>query len=408
MKSTSIFNINLFNRIFLLLFLFTIAISCQDDDNPEPYEPIYLESYEKVMTLSREEVQELITSGGLFPPAASAFVQYGVTAVRITYHTIDVEGEPILASGALLVPQANAAMPMLSFQHGTLANASEAPSLFESLYTDQLMFFASTGFHTALPDYIGYGVSADREHPYEHRASLATATRDMIRASYEYYKVENLEEPDNRLYLTGYSEGGFATMATLKLMQEEHSDEFLITAATVGAGAYNKTATAEYVISSNENQEYINTFVWVLDVYNRIYPQLQRPYSHYFNEPWASQIEQNGVFTPIELNPSFLFRSEFIESVLDGTDTEMLDALADNDCYDWRPDFPIRLFHGDADRLVPYLNSQTAYQAMVAQGTQNIELITTEGGTHETTLESFITGTFNFFFSVQAKEGRLE
>lgn len=390
-------------KIFLLLILFSLAVSCGKDD-PPPYDPEFLESYETIQTLSREEIQAIVGTGELFPAEAAAFVQFGVKAVRINYHTVGVEGEPIVASGALLVPVSTNQLPMLSFQHGTLSNPSEAPSLFQSLYTEQLTFFASTGYHTVLPDYIGYGATANIEHPYEHRASLATATRDMIRASYEYFKVERLKEPDNRLFLTGYSEGGFATMATLKLLQEEHSQEFTITAATVGAGAYNKTATAKYVINSNENQEYINTFVWVLDVYNRIYPQLQRPYSHYFNEPWATQIAQNGVFTPIELNPSLLFREEFVQGVLNGTDTAMLSALADNDCFDWKPGFPIRLYHGNADRLVPYLNSETAFAAMQAQGTQNIELITTEGGTHETSLGDYIMGTFTFFFSVQGKE----
>ncbi|MBW6498483.1 MAG: lipase family protein [Bacteroidales bacterium] len=387
----------------LLLFLLVFAVSCGKDD-PPPYEPEYLESYETIQTFSKEQIQANVGSGELFPAEAAAFVQFGVKAVRINYHTIGVNGEPVLASGALLVSASTNKLPMLSFQHGTLSSPSEAPSLFQSLYTEQLTFFASIGYHTALPDYIGYGATANLEHPYEHRASLATATRDMIRASYEYFKVERLTEPDNRLFLTGYSEGGFATMATLKLMQEEHPQEFNITAATVGAGAYNKTATAKYVISSNENQEYINTFLWVLDVYNRIYPQLQRPWSVYLNEPWASQVQQNGVFTPVELNPSLLFREDFVTGVLNGTDTDMLAALADNDIFDWRPGFPIRLFHGDADRLVPYLNSETAFEAMQAQGTQNIQFITTEGGTHETSLGDYIMGTFTFFFSVQGKD----
>ena len=398
----------LINRALIIFILGALAISCSEENPGPPYEPQYLESYITITSLTKEEIQASITEGGLFPPAVAAFVQFGVRAVRIHYHTIGVNGEPLIASGALLVPISNEAMPMLSFQHGTLANASEAPSLFQSVYTDQLTFFASTGFVTALPDYIGYGATANLEHPYEHRATLATATRDMLRASSEYFKVENLQDPDERLFLSGYSEGGFATMAAIKLMQEEHSDEFSITAATVGAGAYNKTATAEYVITSNENQEYINTFVWVLDVYNRIYPHLQRPYSHYFNEPYASLIEQNGVFTPIEPNPSLLFKSSFIESVLDGTDSQMLSALADNDCYDWKPEFPIRLYHGNADRLVPYLNSETAYDAMVARGTADIELITQEGGTHETAIEPFIMGTFNFFFSLQGKSAPFE
>lgn len=401
---TGLIGVHWVKRASLLLIPAVFIIACSEDDPTTPYEPVYLDSFSIVNIFPKEEIQAMVISGGFLPPEVAAYVQYGVKALRIYYHTTDVEGNSIIASGALMVPVTDQALPMLSFQHGTLASPNEAPSLFQSIYSDQLMFFSSTGFQAALPDYIGYGVTSDLEHPYEHRETLATATRDMLRASYEYFKVEGLKDPQDRLFLTGYSEGGFATMAAIKLIQEEHSDEFRITAATVGAGAYNKTATAEYVISSDEDQEYINTFLWVLDVYNRIYPVLQRPYGHYFNEPWATQIEQYGVFSPVELNPSLLFKSSFIESVLNGTDTHMLAVLADNDCYNWKPEFPIRLYHGDADRLVPYLNSSSAFLAMVAQGTQDIELITNEGGTHETSLEPYIMGSFNFFFSVQGKE----
>lgn len=387
----------------IAFFAFSLVfISCQKDG--EPFEPQYLESYEIVEVLTREQIQAMVGSGGLFPPAAVAFIQYGVEAVRINYRTVGLNNEPLIASGALLVPVGNFELPMLSFQHGTLSHPSEAPSLFQSSYTEQLTVFAATGFNTALPDYLGYGATVNMDHPYEHRASLATATRDMLRASYEYFKVAKKREPSNKLFLSGYSEGGFATMATAKLLQEEHPNEFNITAVTVGAGAYNKTATAEYVISSNENQEYINTFIWVLDVYNTIYPQLQRPYTHYFNEPWATHIAQNGVFTPIEPNPSLLFKTEFIDAFLNGEDAEISSALADNDCYDWKPNFPIRLYHGTADRLVPYLNSETAYQAMLARGTEDIELITIEGGNHETSVSPYILGTFTFFFGVQGKD----
>jgi len=382
--------------------LFFLMVSCQKEE--KVFEPEYLESYEVIQVLTKENLLDMVSSSSLFPPAANAFVQFGVELVKINYHTAGLNNEPLLASGALLVPLTNSELPMFSFQHGTLSNPSEAPSLFQSVYTDQLTVFASTGFNTALPDYLGYGSTEYMDHPYEHRQSLATATRDMLRASYEYFKVRNKREPSNKLFLSGYSEGGFATMATLKLLQAEHPQEFNITAATVGAGAYNKTATAQWVVSANENLEYINTFIWVLDVYNKIYTQLQRPYNDYYNEPWATQIAQNGVFTPIELNPSLLFREEFVEGVLNGTDAAMLSVLADNDCFNWKPEFPIKLYHGTADRLVPYLNSETAFQAMVSVGTENIELITIEGGTHETALGPYILGTFSFFFGAQGKE----
>lgn len=396
----------LFNTKGFLIAVLSASIffSCSKE---KTFNPLYLVDYTVVKTYTKQDMINMAGSGGLFPPAAASFIQFGIKAIRITYNTVGVNNEAVVASGALLVPETTFQLPMLSFQHGTLSSPSEAPSLFQSAYTEQLAIFAATGYNVALPDYLGYGSTVNLYHPYEHRSSLATATRDMLRASYEYFKVTGLRDPEDRLFLSGYSEGGFATMAAVKLMQEEHRNEFKITAATVGAGAYNKTETAKWVVGANEKLEYINSFVWVLDVYNKIYPQLQRPFQAIFNEPWATVIAQQGVFAPIEQNPALLLRPEFISGVLNGTDTRMMAALADNDCYNWKPEFPIKLYHGTNDRWVPYLNSETAYQAMTALGTKNIELITIDGGTHETALAPYIFGTFVFFLSVQGKETTL-
>jgi pimeloyl-ACP methyl ester carboxylesterase len=255
------------------------------------------------------------------------------------------------------------------------------------------------GYIIILPDYIGYGASSDIMHPYEHRESLATTCRDMIRAIYEYFEVKNDSRKSSNLFLTGYSEGGFATMATFQLMQEQHSDEFSITAVTVGAGAYNKTNFVEWIVTAYEPMLYINSYVWVLDVYNSIYSQLQRPLNFYFNEPWATNIATNGVFVEIESNPSILFRSEFIEGIIKGTDTDFLTAVEDNNCYSWIPHSPLKLYHGNNDKYVPYFNSSDAYEAMIDLGASNVELVTIENGTHETAFIDYLMGTFYFFQS---------
>jgi alpha-beta hydrolase superfamily lysophospholipase len=382
------------SSLLLFALLFT---SCSPNDTDEDYEPKYLLSYHEVETLSKEQITANLSLAGELPSEIAFMIRLGVKGIRITYETVSITGEKIEASGALLIPVVTNPMPIISFQHGTITSENYAPSNFFPNANLMAYVFASTGYIIAMPDYIGYGASKDLPHPYEHRASLATATRDMIRAAYEYFKVKKVNQPSNKLFLTGYSEGGFATMATFKLIQEEHSTEFNITAVSVGAGAYNKTEFVSWIVNSTIELEHINSFVWVLDVYNSNYATLNRPYEHYFNEPWADIISQNGVFADIEQNPSILFKSSFIESIRNQSDTQLLLALSNNNCYDWKPNKPLQLYHGTNDSYVPYFNSETAYSKMIQNGATSVELIPINGGTHSSSISEYAMGTFMFF-----------
>ncbi len=384
-------------RVFVFAFISLFIFSCTKDEPDSDFTSKYLVDREVIRVYTREQVKNLLLESGMLPSDATLFIKHGVSAIRITYKTVTPQGEQINASGALVVPNTADPIPMVSFQHGTITNEASAPSNFQSGFTELATLFASAGFILSVPDYLGYGESKHIEHPYEHRASLATACRDMLRASYEYFKEVGVDLPNDKLFLSGYSEGGFATMAMFKLLQEEHPNEFNITAVTVGSGAYNKSATVDWVVNSNENQIHINTFVWVLDVYNKLYPQLQRPYSYYFNEPYATQIANHGVFTPIETNPSLLLTESFISSYNSGLDTDFIAAVQDNDCFNWKPLAPLRLYHGTDDNLVPYFNSQTAFQAMTQLGATNVELVTITNGTHESAILDYAMGTFLYF-----------
>lgn len=380
--------------IVCALLLFTVSCS---DENDETFEPKYLTEYQEIISLSRNSILEMLSENEYLPAEVSFIVTYGVKAIRITYKTQSLENETVLASGLLLIPEVDSPVPLLSFQHGTITEDSSAPSNFQSVYSDLATIISSSGYIITLPDYLGYGSSSEIDHPYEHRATLATSCRDMLRASYEFFKVKGTNQPNHKLFLSGYSEGGFATMATFKLLQEEHSDEFDVTAVTVGAGAYNKTAFANYIVNANEDLLHINSFVWVLDVYNTLYSDLNRPYSYYFNEPWASTIANYGVFSTIEGNPQSLFTSSFLESYKSGNDLQLASAFADNDCYHWKPNSPMQMYHGTSDIYVPYFNSQTAYEAMRALGATDVELITIEGGDHSTVFADYALGTLVYF-----------
>ncbi len=381
-------------RLQIIVILLLVLAGCQKEDDER--QPEFLVEHELLASFTRAEIINYLNDFGDLPDGLSFMVNHDVSVYKIVYNTIDTRNDPVLASGALVVPRSSHSLPLLSFQHGTLSSEQDAPSYFSLNSYLSALVYASTGYIMVLPDYLGYGSSRHIDHPYEHGRSLATASRDMLRAVREFDERSNEFNANNKLFLTGYSEGGYATMALLKLLEEEHSSEFTVTAATAGAGAYNKSEFARHILQDNSELRFLNSFLWVLDTYNSVYG-LDRPYSFYFNDPHAEVIQNGGVFANTELNPRNLFQSDFRDNILNGSDTDFMEALADNDNFDWKPVTPLQLYHGTDDDYVFYFNSESAIEAMRNRGASRVELITVEGGDHATTIIDYLAGTFWFF-----------
>ncbi|SFE49017.1 Secretory lipase [Thermoflexibacter ruber] len=379
---------------YVLSFLAVIVLfaSCSKNNEELPA-PQYFISATPLGEVSKANVDRRLGSN----PLVSSLTKYSFKAYRIIYKTKDLDNKEIQASGAVLIPVTSDKLAIASYQHGTIRSDSEAPSNFAENSEAGLLgsLIASIGYVVSMPDYLGYGVSKQIPHPYEHRKSLATASIDMLRAVKEFCRIERVNLND-RLFLTGYSEGGFATMSMQKMMEEEFPTEFKITASVMGAGAYNKTAFSRYVAAQNSNLTFINYYVWVLQTYNNIY-KLNRPLSAFFTEPNATNIQQKGVFTDIDLNPQRLFTSNFRNGIINSTDAEFLNVLKDNDVFDWKPQTPMLLVHGRDDDFVIPLNSQTAYDAMRARGASNVELALVDGD-HYSAVPNYALQVYSFFF----------
>jgi dienelactone hydrolase len=383
--------------LLVVAFVVLPFTSCKKDKEvPNPPEAKFLVNSSLIGQYDKNAIVNRVATF----PGASSLAQFAIKVYRLTYKTTGENGEEVTASGALLIPAAGKAVPLISYQHGTIRRTDEemAPSNYNpnGEVWSGISLLASTGYVVTAPDYIGYGESKNLPHPYEHAATLASASLDMMRAAKEFCARENVVL-NNKNFLLGYSEGGFATMALHKLIEEEHAAEFPITASAPGAGAYDKTGFANYIMNSDEPLNFINTYVWVLDTYNRIY-EINRPFSYYFNEPWATQI-QGDLFTPVNQYPKQLFTEAFRNGVLTGSDTQMKAAFEDNNLYDWKPKAPIALFHGTADDYVPFFNSQRAYDAMQARGATQVELRPIQGKNHYTSIADYTLGAFVFISS---------
>ena len=383
-----------------LLILFALVIyGCKPSDDPKTqHEPrlisvTYVGEYKKADILS--QASGLVGSAGAL---VANILRYDVKYYKVSYKTTTTDGREIVASGALALPSGAGSAPLVSIQHGTLFNESDAPSYFkpgsESLLS---LFMASSGFLAGMPDYVGYGDSRNEPHPYEHAQGLAVPIADFLLAVKEHLGAEGIKW-NNELLLAGYSAGGYATMAAQKLIEESYSSDFKLKASSCGAGAYNKSLLLDKFIKEPTAGEVAHnrSYIWVMLTYNRIY-KLNQPVSYFFREPYATQIEKDGY--KVNLSGSFnsLLNPDFIASYKAGKETRVTDAFRDNDLIHWKTRVTTLLVHGDADTYVPYVNSTSALEGMQQAGSTSVSLQTVKGGTHESSIQDFILQTYLLF-----------
>ena len=217
-KSTLIF-------LFLTFYVSLISSCDKSSTNPESvptYERGHLLATETIATYTPEQLTQVLNFLNI---NHNLVFKYTVKVIKIEYQTTDSKSVLKRASGAIMVPITSEVLPILSINHGTIVKrtqvASEGPM--NSVEGVGGLITASLGYLTCVPDYLGYGVSKEI-HPYVHAKSLSISIIDMIRATIHYSHAEEINISD-QLYLTGYSEGGYATLAAQKEIEEEHNSE---------------------------------------------------------------------------------------------------------------------------------------------------------------------------------------
>jgi pimeloyl-ACP methyl ester carboxylesterase len=309
----------------------------------------------------------------------SKLIRHDVDVYRITYETRDTDSKRIEASGAILCPKGIERPRTMCYCRGTIipvAGEFNAPSYYrlekiKDVYDDhyEMSFlaatFASAGYLVVAADGIGYGASKDCEHPYNHAASLASTSLDMIRAAREFARREHLEL-DPHVFITGWSEGGLCGTALHKLIEDTCRDEILVAACSLLAGAYALSEMADLFCNFNENYPESQIYYWVLRSMARVY-KLKCRFEKIVMSPFAAALAKD-VLAEAPQNPRVGLVPEFRQAYLDDPSHEMRIALRDNDRYDWKPQAPVFLHHGTHDDIVPFFCAQMAYEAMRAKG----------------------------------------
>ncbi len=315
---------------------------------------------------------------------------YGADAYKVTYESLDLDGNTVTVSGMLAVPDdPTKVYPFACYQHGTAGFNDDVPSGL-GLDSDIPIAFAGKGYVTVAPDLLGLGVHPG-VHPYIHAASAVWVAVDMMQAGREYAAMNDIFIND-QVFVSGYSQGGHSAMALHRHLEAEMADEFIVTAAAPMSGPYSVAEVMRDLILSEE--EYtrpgylINTFISYQTVYGDIYPDVETafraPYRQvvedYSNELISLSKMDSLLVGLLETNegvviPLRLLEESYVQAVVDNPDHPMNLAMLENNVYDWSPQAPTRLYYCEMDEEVPYENSLVAEAAMIANGAPDVQAI---------------------------------
>ena len=327
---------------------------------------------------------------------------YAVDVFKVIYETHDANGDPTTASGAIFLPvNAPCGVPIISYQHGTLANQSGLPSRLggESIIGTVA---ASHGYAVFMPDYIGMG-DGPGFHPYCHAQTEANAVLDIIRSGKSFCNA-NGYELNEQVFLMGYSQGGHATMAAIREIELNYSSEFNIVASAPMAGPYDISGVQRELFEKDSAYSQPGYLPYVIMGYNEVY-NLYDSLQEVFTAPYDSIIEMlfdgnnsmgtiNGYLPSI---PKDMLDSAYFSNFLADSLHPFKIALKENDLYDWIPQTHIKIAHCAGDNVVPFSNAQIAFDAFVAAGADSVELINNGNMDHGPCGELSIIGAKLFF-----------
>ena len=183
----------------------------------------------------------------------------GVRVEYMQYNTVDVKGNKTDATGAVFIPTGTDAScsgnrPIVLNAHGTattkaynFAEVGNANNEAGPAATLLAALFAGQGYVVISPNYAGYDKSSLAYHPYLNAQQQSHEMADALKAGREVVRrtgsATNVAD-NGKLFVTGYSQGGYVTMATTRYLETLKEP---VTAALPISGPYAMEAFGDVV-----------------------------------------------------------------------------------------------------------------------------------------------------------------
>lgn len=350
------------------------------------YSHAQIVSYHLQQSLTVAQLDSTLAASGFNIPLTP---QYGVDIYQVIYKTPYRHIDSLVnASGIVAFPKdVTCPMAILSYHHGTFSKRLEVPSYQGPERPISLFFSGIGGVVTTMPDELGLGDSDSSIiiHPYMNAFHSSYAAVNLLRAARQLADTLSFLL-NGEVGLTGYSQGGYTTMAVHKLIEENFSGEFNLIASAPMSGAYDLRKTMVDVMLSSSPYSVPGYLPYLLLGYHSVYPQLQQLYPNpadIFKHPYDSILppmfysklyslgEIDNFCNPV---PRLMIKDSIMDDFEINLQHPFRLILTENDMLGWAPQAPVKVHYCTADQQVSYLNAIRADSAWRANGAPNIEI----------------------------------
>lgn len=388
-------------RTFAAIALFLGMATSGQLARAEPVQVTSGVSYELIGRWDADKLNQILTTDTpkffgvsvTYTPARNAVRLY-----RVTYGSVipEMGNRPTIATGLLAIPDTNdTSFPMFSYQHGTVYGKEQVPSFPDQSPETQLALaqFAGQGYIVIGADYFGMGLSKEPEG-YMVKGSHQQATYDMVMASRAV--LENMKLAAPKLFIGGWSQGGFVTMAFLEKLESAGvpvaaattasapSDVFVALSGFLDFPRKNDAdwVPTLFILSSFAFENYYGVPGLARSLLNDAYYDVSR--KAYEKQPFdASQI-------PTDLRK--LVRAEYFDPQFFAASAYGRLVLEKANAYRWIIKSPVRNYYGEADEAISTGLGQLVmtYQRAIGSGNTQVNAVSTGQTSHRGTYATAI------------------
>lgn len=357
-------------------------------------------SYELIGRWDADKLNQIlkVDAPKFFGSAISATpARNAVRLYRVTYSSVIPErgNKPTIASGLIAIPDTKTAtFPMLSYQHGTVYEKEQVPSFPDQSPETQLVLaqFAGQGYVVIGADYFGMGLSKEPEG-YLVKESHQQATYDMLIASRAVLAAMKIAT--DKLFLGGWSQGGFVTMAFLEKLERTGVP---VTAAATASAAVDGFATLSgFLDFPRKNDAGWASILYILTAFS---------FENYYGIPGLAHSVINDddyefcrklyEMQPVDIAQLPTDLHKLVRA--DYFDPQFFAAsaygrlLSQTTAYRWVIKSPVRNYYGSDDEIISVGQGQLAmaYQQSIGGGNTKLEAVSTGPTNHRTTFATAV------------------
>ncbi|MEY3124832.1 MAG: hypothetical protein RLZZ573_1352, partial [Pseudomonadota bacterium] len=327
-----------------------------------------------------------------------------VKVVPLNYNTVGVSGEAANASGVMLVPTGSglgcsSPAALVAYAKGTdvqkprtLANPADGETFLLAAT------YAAKGYVVVATDYLGFAQSTYAYHPYLHADSEASSVIDSIRAARKAATSVGATL-SGKVMVTGYSQGGHASMAAHRAIERDNASEINLVAGAHLAGPYNMSGSLKVPAAIAGVQFFVP---YLVTAWQKVYGNIYSSVATAFKAPYASYIETllphptltygtlpyDTTTTPPTLwlpgalseTPDqardAMFQAAFITDIQTNNSSPLYVAAKKNDLLGWNPKSKLLLCGGAGDPTVsPAVHQNVMKADFDSRGLTNVSSV---------------------------------